>query len=155
MGWGGSPSGRGGSPSRGVLHPGGMASQHALRQTPSPPVDRITDTCKNITLATTSLRPVINFNIAFMVTQTQTQRMGLSPFSTFCVCVKLQTLTLTLSVNGLFTDIWLWCCRQRSARRDSDNEHSDAPNSRLNERNAKRNAPNYAPRGPPKRPRYL
>ena len=26
----------------------------------TPPVDRITDTCKNITLATTSLRPVIN-----------------------------------------------------------------------------------------------
>ena len=68
---GGSPSGgvlhRGGSPSRGVLHPRGgspswegglhpggmvvvlhlgggghMASQHALRQTPSPPVDRHT-----------------------------------------------------------------------------------------------------------------
>ena len=30
---------------------GGLASQHALRQTPSPPVDRITDACKNITLA--------------------------------------------------------------------------------------------------------
>ena len=28
---------------------GGLASQHAVRQTP--PVDRITDTCKNITLA--------------------------------------------------------------------------------------------------------
>ena len=28
---------------------GGLASQHALRQTP--PVDRITDACKNITLA--------------------------------------------------------------------------------------------------------
>ena len=37
---------------------GGVVSQHALRQTP-PPVDRITDTSKNITLATTSLRPVI------------------------------------------------------------------------------------------------
>ena len=84
---GGSPS-QGGSPSRGVLHPGGggvlhpgrglpgpggvlhpgggvclvpgggMASQHALRQTPSPPCGQ-THTCKNITLATTSLRPVI------------------------------------------------------------------------------------------------
>ena len=30
-----------------------------------PPVDRITDTCKNITLATTSLRPVINTNAIF------------------------------------------------------------------------------------------
>ena len=35
---------------------GGMASQHALRQTP-PPCGQ-THTCKNITLATTSLRPV-------------------------------------------------------------------------------------------------
>ena len=35
---------------------GGLASQHALRQTPSPRGQ--TDTCKNITLATTSLRPV-------------------------------------------------------------------------------------------------
>ena len=34
-----------------------MASQHALRQTPSPPRGQ-THTCKNITLATTSLRPV-------------------------------------------------------------------------------------------------
>ena len=42
---------QGGSPSG-----GGMASQHALRQTP-PPCGQ-THTCKNITLATTSLRPV-------------------------------------------------------------------------------------------------
>ena len=52
----------------GVLHPGDMASQHALRQTPSPPCGQ-TDTCKNITLATTSLRPVItiNFNWPYKV----------------------------------------------------------------------------------------
>ena len=37
---------------------GGVISQHALRQTP-PPINRITDTSKNITLATTSLWPVI------------------------------------------------------------------------------------------------
>ena len=36
---------------------GGVASQHALRQTPP---NRMTDRCKNITLATTSLRPIIN-----------------------------------------------------------------------------------------------
>ena len=36
---------------------GGLVSQHALRQNPSP-VNRMTDRCKNITLATTSLRPV-------------------------------------------------------------------------------------------------
>ena len=42
----------------GVSAPGGVVSQHALRQTP-PPVNRMNaDRCKNITLATTSLRPV-------------------------------------------------------------------------------------------------
>ena len=53
---------RGGSPCRGVSAwsggspcPGGVSGQ-----APSPPVNRITDTCKNITLATTSLRPVIS-----------------------------------------------------------------------------------------------
>ena len=35
----------------------GLVSQHALRQTP--PVNRMTNSSKNITLATTSLRPVI------------------------------------------------------------------------------------------------
>ena len=35
---------------------GGVVSQHVMRQTP--PVHRMTDRCKNITLATTSLRPV-------------------------------------------------------------------------------------------------
>ena len=39
------------------LLPGGVVSQHVLRQTPHP-VNRMTDRCKNITLATTSLRPV-------------------------------------------------------------------------------------------------
>ena len=44
-------------PGGGCLLPGrGEVSQHALRQTP--PVNRMTDRCKNITLATTSLRPV-------------------------------------------------------------------------------------------------
>ena len=33
----------------GCLLPEGVVSQHALRQTP--PVDRMTDTCKNITFA--------------------------------------------------------------------------------------------------------
>ena len=37
-----------------------VVSQHALRQ--APPVNRITDTSKNITLARTSLRPVITEN---------------------------------------------------------------------------------------------
>ena len=45
-----------GSGPRGCLL--GGVSQHALRQNPLP-VNRMTDRCKNITLATTSLRPVI------------------------------------------------------------------------------------------------
>ena len=52
----------GGSPWQGGLLGGGLlgrgVSQHAVRQTP-PLVNRMTDRCKNITLATTSLRPVI------------------------------------------------------------------------------------------------
>ena len=48
----------GGSAPGGCLLRGvGVVSQHALRQTPL--VNRMTDRCKNITLATTSLRPVI------------------------------------------------------------------------------------------------
>ena len=42
---------------------GGVVSQHALRQTP-PPVNRMTNRCKNITLATTSLRAV-NIGVRF------------------------------------------------------------------------------------------
>ena len=42
----------------GLPGPGAMASQHALIQTPSPPTCGQTHTCKNITLATTSLRLV-------------------------------------------------------------------------------------------------
>ena len=55
LGSGGVLLGLGGSASSGgvLLGPGG-----GVLQRPHPPVDRITDTCKNITLATTSLRPV-------------------------------------------------------------------------------------------------
>ena len=47
-------------PARGFSLPGGVSlvPGGACPETP-PPVNRITDTCKNITLATTSLRPVI------------------------------------------------------------------------------------------------
>ena len=80
-GWGGSPWSRGGSPwSRGefslvggVVWSGGVSAwcQGGVCLVPGgvclvlggfsgdPPANRITDTCKNITLATTSLRPVI------------------------------------------------------------------------------------------------
>ena len=43
----------------GICSQGWVVSQHALRQTP--PVNRITDMSKNITLATTSWRPVKNY----------------------------------------------------------------------------------------------
>ena len=45
-----------GSPCRGVSLPRGSPGPE------TPPVNRITHTCKNITLATTSLRPVITWN---------------------------------------------------------------------------------------------
>ena len=58
--------------SQGGLLLGGVVSQHALRQT-TPPVNRMTDRCRSITLATTSLRPVIKKN-----------RLGVSKKFTMC-----------------------------------------------------------------------
>ena len=64
----GSACSRGGLPGPGGVYlvwgglvpgSGGVVSQHALRQNPPPPVNRMTNRCKNITLATTSLRPLI------------------------------------------------------------------------------------------------
>ena len=49
-------------PQGGVCSGVGVVSQHALRH--PPPVNRMTDRCKNITLATTSLRPV---NITYLL----------------------------------------------------------------------------------------
>ena len=49
----------GGVCSQGVSAPGGGGIP-ACTEADNPPVDRITDTSKNITLARTSLRPVIN-----------------------------------------------------------------------------------------------
>ena len=51
-------SGGGGSAPEGR----GVTSQHALRQTP--PVNRMTNRCKNITLAITSFRPVMKSFLA-------------------------------------------------------------------------------------------
>ena len=66
----GVPPSRGGAPFLGegasFLGGGGVVSRHALRQTP--PVNRMTDRCKNITLATTSLRPVINEWFSILLT---------------------------------------------------------------------------------------
>ena len=57
---------------------------------PLPPLNRITDTCKTITLATTSLRPVINFCkqcISLLLTRRAVflVRFRLSPNLFFCV----------------------------------------------------------------------
>ena len=56
----------------GLLGPGGgspcwgVVSAWSLGGSPeTPPVNRITDTCKNITLATTSLRPVIRLIVLY------------------------------------------------------------------------------------------
>ena len=55
---------RGGVPVlRRVLPAGGVSAWSQGGSQENPPVNRITDTCKNITLATTSLRPVITFVI--------------------------------------------------------------------------------------------
>ena len=52
---------RGVSAPGGCLLPGGVVSQHALRQTPPPPCGQ-TDACKNITFAT-SLQTVIKMTL--------------------------------------------------------------------------------------------
>ena len=55
------PVGEGSPWSGGVLlgRGGGSAWSGGVFSGDAPPVNRITDTCKNITLATTSLRPVM------------------------------------------------------------------------------------------------
>ena len=55
---------RGGVCSQGVSVPGRVSAPRGAgiptcTEADTPPVDRITDACRNITLATTSLRPVI------------------------------------------------------------------------------------------------
>ena len=58
VGGGGLPGPRGGFSTQGVLHPGGYGIP-ACTEADTPPPGQ-THTCKNITLATTSLRPAIN-----------------------------------------------------------------------------------------------
>ena len=57
---GGMSTPRGVSAPRGCLLLGGRGIPACTEADTPPPVDRITDACKNITLATTSLRPIIN-----------------------------------------------------------------------------------------------
>ena len=48
----------GAAPRGGVPGPGGVGIPACIEAQPPPPVNRMTNRCKNITLATTSLRPV-------------------------------------------------------------------------------------------------
>ena len=54
----------------------GGVSQHALRQTP--PVNRMTDRCKNITLATPSLQPITRMHSSRMHTTHSSPYGGVS-----------------------------------------------------------------------------
>ena len=80
-----------------LLPRGGVVSQHALRQTP-PPVNRITDTSKNIT--TTSLRPVIS--VFFF-------KNNLKDISTFCWWGRRY-------LNFFFNEIFGQCLSQSLSR---------------------------------------
>ena len=87
--WSGGLPAKGGSPwSGGVSLPRGVVfawSQGGFSG--DPPVNRITDTCKNITLATTSLRPVTRLHSSRMRTARfishhfSTEEAGLHPLS--------------------------------------------------------------------------
>ena len=83
---------RGGSPC-----PGGVLPAWRL-----PPVDRITDTCKNITLATTSLRPVINLLRTERLNRTHSNRNHIVNLFSFHFRVLTWCLLLVAkSVCGL------------------------------------------------------
>ena len=53
----------GGVPARGGACQGGVPARGGCLTSPPHPVDRITDTCKNITLAKTSFRPVTRYTL--------------------------------------------------------------------------------------------
>ena len=62
--WGGGVCSQGGVSSGGVCS-GGGGGIPACTEADTLPVNRMTDRCTNITLATTSLRPVIRKSLAF------------------------------------------------------------------------------------------
>ena len=82
---GGVPAARGGA--RGVCRGGGIPACTEA----DPPVNRITDRCKNITLATTSLRPVIKLGRKYNAEKELTFRAWLFAFIVddpqFCFCI--------------------------------------------------------------------
>ena len=74
----GSPWSGGGSPCWGGLPgPGGVLPDRGVLQRHPPPVNRITDTCKNITLATTSLRPVNIFGLDIIDVRAEEEIVGI------------------------------------------------------------------------------
>ena len=84
--------------SRGVSARGVCVSKHALSQTPHPPVNRMTDRCKNITFPQLRLRAVINVQVF---------RVGHYPFLTnvFCLIfskIRIFQWSLNLNVYGWF-----------------------------------------------------
>ena len=106
-----------GACSRGVCAPGGLVlagagpgggwswwgvvSQHALRQTLTPPVNRMTDRCENITLATTSLRPVkiTKFSVYVFCFQI----LFANVFDWWCYLMRRHTLTWLFESFTLFS----------------------------------------------------
>ena len=85
----------------GVCASWGVVSQHALRQTP-PPVYRITDTSKNITLAPTSLRPV-NIWWILVIFPCENSMMHLEPH------VQLQHGIKACSHERSWLSQWMGC----------------------------------------------
>ena len=77
---------------RGMSSPGGSASVPSGIP-PPPPVNRMTNKCKNITLATTSLRPVkMNSLTCFEYCQMHLNQMSILP--TLCILGELNWHTL-------------------------------------------------------------
>ena len=96
----------GGVCSQGGVCSWGVVSQHALRQTPPPPVNRMTDRCKNITLKTTSMRPVINPQVEINFNHKDTNKllMGLFPYThTHVTITSVAMDTLRLPVVDVAT----------------------------------------------------
>ena len=102
--WGVSTSG--GVSSRGTSAPGGWCllgggGIPACTEADTPPVDRITDTSKNITLATTSLRPVKIDNLWFY-------DFASGVLLSYVTCRLLSDMNTAFA---LVCDLWKRCCK--------------------------------------------
>ena len=116
---------RGGLPSPGgVSGPGGVClvwgglwsrggfslADPPARENPPPPVNRMTDRCKNITLATTSLRPVIIKSRSLYVCDGCCIKCD--PFSTDTSLVSYITLLTKPRCSVMRRGHYKWCCRE-------------------------------------------